>query len=77
MALDLDGSKHRMAKKINLRDAIGSKGINGKFSMENPSVVLYYKMQVKVEGDENTQIPERPVSPPLAKKIIKFEDEHP
>ena len=48
MALQIDGSKNRMNKKINIRDAIGTKGVNGKFTMDNPAVVLYYKLQVKV-----------------------------
>jgi hypothetical protein len=33
MALDIDGTKSRMSKKINLREGIGSKGFTGKFTM--------------------------------------------
>ncbi len=48
MALDVDGNKTRMSKKINLKDAVNSKSASGKFSMDNPAILLYYKMEVKV-----------------------------
>lgn len=48
MALDIDGTKTRMSKKINLKDAIGVKNYSGKFTMESPSVVLEFRMEVKV-----------------------------
>jgi hypothetical protein len=35
MALDVDGTKARMSKKINLKDYAGIKK-QGKFSMDNP-----------------------------------------
>ena len=47
MALDLDGNKERMNKKINLRDVVGSVK-HGKFRLDNPEVVLTYKMEVIV-----------------------------
>ena len=47
MALDLDGNKERMNKKINLRDVVG--GVrHGKFRLDVPEVVLTYKMEVVV-----------------------------
>ena len=33
MALDIDGTKSRMSKKINLREGVGQKGVTGKFSL--------------------------------------------
>lgn len=48
MALEIDGTKSRMSKKINLKDAIGVKNYNGKFTMENPLVLFDFRMEVKV-----------------------------
>ena len=48
MALDVDGNKARLAKKINLRDFAGTRK-QGKYSLESPSVTLFYKMEVKLE----------------------------
>ena len=51
MALEVDGNKSRLNKKINLRDVIG--GVKqGKFKLDSPEVVLSYKMEVKIEGEE-------------------------
>jgi hypothetical protein len=36
MAMEVDGSKARMTKKINLREVLGGKQRNGKFVMDNP-----------------------------------------
>jgi hypothetical protein len=47
LALEIDGVKARMAKKINLRDVVGSRK-QGKYAMDNPCVALFYKMEVKV-----------------------------
>ena len=48
MALDVDGNKTRMNKKINLREIIGNKK-TGKYTLDNPEVTLHYKIEVKVE----------------------------
>ena len=49
MALDIDGVKSRLNKKINLKELVGDKK-QGKFSLDLPEVVLYYKMDLKIEG---------------------------
>ena len=74
MALDVDGNKSRMSKKINLKDVIG--GVkHGKYKLDSPEVVLTYKMEVKVEGgqEEKEKIVERPSKDP---KKIKFEEDY-
>ena len=43
MALDVDGNKARMNKKINLKDFAGTKA-QGKFFMDNPELVLFYSI---------------------------------
>lgn len=70
MALDIDGTKSRMSKKINLREGVGIKGLTGKFTMENPGVVLHYKMEIIVEGSEEE--PKEKVQTSPNKRKIKF-----
>ena len=50
MALEVDGSKSRLARKVNLRELIESKEKIRKFVMQEPSIVLIYKAEVKFEG---------------------------
>lgn len=49
MALDIDGTKSRMNKKVNLKDLVGGKK-QSKFCMDSPQVVLFFKMEMKIEG---------------------------
>lgn len=46
MALEIDGKKERMARKINIRDMLLSKEKNHKFALESPLTVLHFKVQV-------------------------------
>ena len=74
MALEVDDTKTRLRKKINLRDVIG--GVRqGKYKLDSPEVVLSYKMEVKVEGEE--EIKEKVVERPSKdSKKIKFEEDY-
>lgn len=54
MALEIDGRKERMGRKINLRDLLTAKHKNYKFAQENPQIVLNYRAEVKLE-EERTQ----------------------
>jgi len=46
MALEIDGKKERMARKINIKDMLLSKEKSHKFALENPLAVLHFKVQV-------------------------------
>ena len=71
MALEVDGNKSRLNKKINLRDAIG--GVKqGKFKLDSPEVVLSYKMEVKIEGEEGKEAEKNVERASKDPKKIKF-----
>lgn len=48
MALEIDGRKERMGRKINLKDLLTAKPKNYKFAQENPAIVLNYRAEVKI-----------------------------
>jgi len=69
MALDLDGKKERINKKINLKEVVG--GVKqGKFRLDAPEVVLAYKMEAIVEGGEEKV--EKTAKTSKEVKVIKF-----
>ena len=71
MALEVDGNKSRLNKKINLRDVIG--GVKqGKFKLDSPEVVLSYKMEVKIEGEEAKEAEKNVERASKDHKKIKF-----
>lgn len=53
MALEIDGKKERMGRKINLKDILNAKIKTYKFAQENPMIVLNYRAEVKLEDDKN------------------------
>ena len=48
MALEIDGRKERMGRKINLKDLLTAKHKNYKFAQESPAIVLNYRAEVKI-----------------------------
>lgn len=52
MALDVDGSKTRMNKKLNLKDILANRLKTGKFMMENPDVSVMYRAEVVFQDEE-------------------------
>lgn len=60
MALEIDGKKERMGRKLNLKELLNAKSRTFKFTQEDPAIVLSYRAEVKLE-DEKGQ--------PEAKKI--------
>lgn len=51
MALEIDGRKERMGKKVNLKDVLLSNSKTFKFTQEAPSITLIYRAEVKLEGE--------------------------
>ena len=71
VALEVDGNKSRMTKKINLQDVLAGKQKNGKFTMNNPEVVLFYRAEVKFQDEQEQEDPKLV----YVKKKIKFEED--
>ena len=61
-----------MQHKVNLADAVSGKLRNGVFSKENPKITLFFKMEVKIEGEVESKPPFKAVSP--QPKRLTFED---
>lgn len=48
MALEIDGKKERMGKKINIREILLGKNKPNKFAQENPMISLLFRAEVKI-----------------------------
>jgi hypothetical protein len=76
MAMEIDGKKERMARKLNLKDIITSTEINNTFKMENPFLVLHYKAQMILQEDQNSRVlKEKQVTEVKSTKKITIEEE--
>lgn len=64
MALEIDGRKERMAKKVNLKEVLLSNSKTFKFTQEAPPITLLYRAEVKLEDERvdkgNQEPPRRP-----------------
>jgi hypothetical protein len=45
-----------MARKLNLRDIIASRETKHKFEMDNPLLVLHYKVQAVIQEDRHSRV---------------------
>lgn len=76
MALEIDGKKERIGRKINLKDLLNTKTKMYKFAQENPIIVLNYRAEVKLENEKNqSEQLRRTESPKKSTKVIRFEEE--
>jgi hypothetical protein len=76
MALEIDGKKERMGRKVNLKEVLLSKSKTFKFAQESPLIALAYRAEVKLEDDKNQPEQGRKAEEPKKNtKIIRFEDD--
>ena len=74
--MDVDGTKSRMSRKINLKEYVGSNNSNNlNFVHQNPMARLNYSIHVKLEGSSSNNLDKIGKNPSPNKKI-QFEQDY-